>query len=310
MDFNTAPRLGLPNLGLGVGLRNKHFKYLLHHPPMVDWFEIISENFIDDFGFARHLLVHIREQVPVVMHGVSLSIGSTDPLNWNYLEKIKTLAAIIQPEWISDHLCWTGVMGINTHDLLPLPLTEQSLRHVCERINQVQEFLGRQLVLENPSTYLQFKGSDIPEWEYLSSVATTTGCGILLDVNNVFVSAHNHHFDAVTYIQNLPHRHIVQLHVAGPTDFGELLIDTHDQPVPVQVWKLYRLAQELTGGVSTLLEWDANIPEYPDLVAEVFKAKEVMKGNISPQSLPLFQPSAAAPVSNPVHHQLEVIYAQ
>ena len=311
MDHSTLPRLGLPNLGLGVGLRNKHFHHLLHHPPVVDWFEIISENFIDDYGFARHLLLHISRQVPIVMHGVSLSIGNTDPVNWDYLKKIRDLAAILEPAWISDHLCWTGVLGINTHDLLPLPLTRQSLQHVCERVDQVQEFLGRRLVLENPSTYLEFRESEMPEWEYLSSLATTTGCGILLDVNNVFVSAHNHHFDATTYIRNLPHDHIVQVHVAGPTDFGDLLIDTHDQPVPMQVWKLYRLAQQLTGGVSTLLEWDANIPEYPELVAEVFKAKEVMKENFISQSSPLSRPDQAPPlpISNPVHHQLEVMYA-
>ena len=305
MENNQTPRLGLPHLGLGVGLRNKHFNYLLQHPPQVDWFEVISENFMDDFGFARHVLLHVRKQVPVVMHGVSLSIGSTDPLNKDYLKKLKTLAETIEPEWISDHLCWTGVLGMNTHDLLPMPLTEESLQHVASRVMQVQDFLGRPLVLENPSTYLEFKASTMPEWEYLSALAKRTGCGLLLDVNNVFVSAHNHGFDAVQYITNLPHENIVQMHIAGPTDYGDLLVDTHDQPVPQPVWELYKLAQELTGGVSTLLEWDAKIPEYPELVNELFKAKKVLNGSLPDASI---RTADTLPVSNPVHFQLENSY--
>jgi uncharacterized protein (UPF0276 family) len=197
MNIATLPRLGLPNLGLGVGLRNKHFNYLLHNPPQVDWFEIISENFMDDFGFARHVLLHVRKDVPVVMHGVSLSVGSTDPINYKYLEKLKALAEVIEPSWISDHLCWTGVAYTNTHDLLPMPMTQESLIHVGERIMRIQDYLKRPLILENPSTYLQFKASTISEWGFLSSLATTTGCGLLLDVNNVFVSATNHGYDAV-----------------------------------------------------------------------------------------------------------------
>lgn len=305
MNHSSTPRLGLPDLGLGVGLRNKHFNHLLNHPPVVDWFEIISENYMDDFGFARHVLQHIRRQVPVVMHGVSLSIGSTDPLNMVYLQKLKQLAGDVEPEWISDHLCWTGVLGANTHDLLPMPLTEESLEHVAGRVQKVQEYLGRPIVLENPSTYLQFKASTMPEWAFLSALAKKTGCGLLLDVNNVFVSAHNHGFDAVNYIQNLPHSHIVQIHIAGPTDFGNLLVDTHDAPVPLQVWQLYKLAQELTGGVSTLLEWDAQIPEYPELVAELHKAKQVLKGNMPEGAIRMAE---TLPVSNPVHFQLENTY--
>lgn len=278
MHHPTIQRLGLPNLGLGVGLRNKHFNHLLQQPPQVDWFEIISENFIDDYGFARHVLMHVRKQVPVVMHGVSMSIGSTDALDFNYLKKLKELAAIVEPSWISDHLCWTGVLHTNTHDLLPMPLTDESLEHVINRVHQVQDYLQRPLVLENPSTYLQFKASTMQEWEFLSAMAKRTGCGLLLDVNNVFVSAHNHGFDAEHYIRNLPHDHIVQIHIAGPTACGNLLVDTHDRPVPTRVWELYRIAQELTGGVSTLLEWDAKIPDYPDLVEELFKAKQVLNG--------------------------------
>ncbi len=301
MNSNSLPRLGLPNLGLGVGLRNKHFNYLLHNPAQVDWFEIISENFMDDFGFARHVLMHVRKQVPVVMHGVSLSVGSTDPINFKYLDKLKALAEVIEPAWISDHLCWTGVAYTNTHDLLPMPMTHESLTHVCERVMRIQDYLNRPLILENPSTYLQFKASTISEWGFLSSLATTTGCGLLLDVNNVFVSANNHGFSAANYINNLAHEHIVQMHIAGPTDCGDLLIDTHDQPVPSEVWKLYAQAQQLTGGVSTLLEWDAKIPDYPDLLIELYKAREVLKGNIPVQGV---NRSDIQAVSNPVDFQL------
>ncbi|RFZ91031.1 DUF692 domain-containing protein [Mucilaginibacter conchicola] len=302
MSIQQLPRLGLPNLGLGVGLRSKHFNYLLQNPPQADWFEIISENFMDDFGFARHVLMHVRKQVPVVMHGVSLSVGSTDPINYGYLAKLKALAEAIEPEWISDHLCWTGVAYTNTHDLLPMPMTEESFAHVAERVLLIQDYLKRPLILENPSTYLQFKASTIPEWEFMGTLAKETGCGLLLDVNNVFVSAHNHGFDAMQYIENLPHEHIVQMHLAGPTDCGALLVDTHDQPVPSQVWELYQRAQQLTGGVSALLEWDAKIPEYPELLEELFKAREVMKGNIP--ATPVYK-SERMQVSNPVDFQLQ-----
>jgi uncharacterized protein (UPF0276 family) len=303
-DQNTL-RLGLPDLGLGVGLRHKHFQHLLHNPVQVDWFEIISENYMDDFGFARHVLDHVRSHVPIVMHGVSLSIGSTDPINMVYLDKLKKLAGELTPMWVSDHLCWTGALGHNTHDLLPMPLTKSSLTHVAQRVHFVQEYLQRPLVLENPSTYLEFKANEMAEWEFLTELVHLTGCGLLLDVNNVFVSAHNHGYDARTYIQNLPHDHIVQMHVAGPTDYGDLLVDTHDQPVPAKVWELYRLAHELAGGVSTLLEWDANIPEYPELVEEIFKAKKVLKGDVPATQV---SKSEQAPLSTPVDFQLTPVY--
>jgi uncharacterized protein len=295
-------RLGRPNLGLGVGLRNQHMQHILAHGPGVDWFEIISENFIDNHGYARHVLEQIAAQVPLVMHGVSLSIGSSDPLDFGYLAKLKQLAREIEPAWISDHLCWTGVASVNSHDLLPLPLNEESLRHVAARVHQVQDFLGRMLVLENPSTYIQFKQSSMPESEFLGRLALETGCGLLLDVNNVYVSAFNHGFDAASYIRQLPHAHIVQIHLAGPTDCGEYLIDTHDRPVPTEVWRLYALAQELTGGVSTLLEWDANIPNYPELLQELGKAKTVLSGGM-PQ-VPLTAGAATA-LSTPIDFHLE-----
>jgi uncharacterized protein (UPF0276 family) len=295
------PRLGLPNLGLGVGLRNQHFQYLMHNEPGVDWFEIISENFIDNYGYARRVLERVRSLRPVVMHGVSLSIGSTDPLDCEYLKGLKALAEFVRPEWVSDHLCWTGVAGVNTHDLLPVPLNEESLRHVAARVRQVQDFLERPLVLENPSTYLEFRESTIPEWEFLSELVRETGCGLLLDVNNVYVSGHNHGFDPELYVRSVPHESVVQVHLAGPTVCGRYLVDTHDRPVPARVWELYRLAQELTGGVSTLLEWDANIPDFPELVAELQKAGAALAGE-NPGGAPFNV--AGEVVSNPLGFQL------
>src|SRR5689334_9697315 len=199
------PRLGHDNLGLGVGLRSVHFDHILKHQPAVDWFEIISENYIDSQGRPRQVLRRIAERYPVVMHGVSLSIGSTDPLDFEYLRKLKNLAREIKPLWVSDHLCWTGVGGLNTHDLLPVPLTEESLKHICRRVRQVQDFLERPFVFENPSTYLTFKQSTIAEWDFLRHMTEETGCLLLLDVNNVYVSAFNNDFDPADYIRQIPH---------------------------------------------------------------------------------------------------------
>lgn len=297
------PRRGLPNLGLGVGLRSQHFSYLMHHDPPVDWFEIISENFIDNFGYARRVLERVAAARPVVMHGVSLSVGSTDPLDRDYLRALKALAEFVRPRWVSDHLCWTGVAGVNTHDLLPMPLNEESLRHVSARVRVVQDFLERPLVLENPSTYLEFKTSTIAEWDFLSELARETGCGLLLDVNNVYVSAYNHGFDPAHYVRSLPHESVVQVHLAGPTDCGRYLVDTHDKPVPAPVWELYRLAQELTGGVSTLLEWDADIPDFPELVAELRKSEAALRGE-NPGAPVRKSRAADSAIPNPVGFQL------
>lgn len=267
-------RLGLPNLGFGIGLRTVHFNHILNTWPEIDWFEIISENFLNSGGRPRRVLDQIAERYPVVMHGVSLSIGSTDPLDLEYLTKLKGLADAICPKWISDHLCWTGVLGRNTHDLLPLPLNEESLTHVAERVRFVHEFLERPLVLENPSSYITFTDSTIPEWEFLKRLTEMTGCGLLLDVNNVYVSCFNHDWDPEEYLENLPHNRIVQFHLAGHTNRGTHLIDTHDGRVIDEVWRLYRKAWELTGGASTLLEWDARIPELEEVHAEVLKARD------------------------------------
>ena len=281
----TSPRFALPNLGLGVGLRNLHFSYILENHPEVDWFEIISENFIDSGGRPRFVLEQIAERYPIVMHGVSLSIGSTDALDFEYLKKLKRLADDIAAVWVSDHLCWTGVAGLNAHDLLPVPLNEATLTHVVERIRRVQDILERPLVLENPSTYVGFTESTLSEWEFISRMADEADCGLLLDVNNVYVSSVNHDFDPVEYIESVPHERIVQFHLAGYTDCGTHLIDTHDGHVTGPVWNLYAHARKLTAGVSTLLEWDANIPEFPVLQAEVFKARNYMEAELSDAKL-------------------------
>lgn len=261
---------------LGLGLRSQHFTHIIEQQPDVAWFEIISENFMDSGGRPRQMLNKIAEQYPIVMHGVSLSIGSTDNLDMDYLASLKKLADDIQPKWVSDHLCWTGVMNLNSHDLLPLPLTEASLSHVVERVLQVQDYLQRPLVLENPSTYLAFKYSTIPEWEFLSELVKQTHCELLLDVNNVFVSSFNNHFDPYHYIENLPHNAIKQMHIAGHQHCGDYIVDTHDQPVSNDVWPLFELAWRLTSGVDTCLEWDGNIPDFVGYLAELHKAKTVL----------------------------------
>lgn len=284
-------RLGYANLGLGVGLRTVHFDHILRTEPAVDWFEVISENFIDSGGRPRYVLQQIAERYPVVMHGVSLSIGSSDPLDFEYLGKLKTLAREVDARWISDHLCWTGILGRNTHDLLPVPFTEQTLRHVVERVRTVQDVLERPLVLENPSSYVTFEDSTMDEWEFVSRLAEAADCGLLLDVNNVYVSSFNHDMDPEEFIRSLPHERIVQFHLAGHSDYTTHLIDTHDNHVVEPVWELYRLAHQLTGGVSTLLEWDAKIPPFPVVHEEVLKAKHFMHEHL-PQAPGVSQPAA------------------
>ncbi|MEX0704798.1 MAG: DUF692 domain-containing protein [Planctomycetales bacterium] len=272
------PRLGHPNLGLGVGLRSVHYAHILEHEPAVDWFEIISENYIDSRGRPRYVLEQIAERYPIVMHGVSLSIGSTDPLDFEYLTRVRELARAVDARWVSDHVCWTGVASRNSHDLLPIPFNEATLAHVADRVRTVQDHFERPLVLENPSSYVTFAASTMPEWEFLTRLAEETGCGLLLDVNNVYVSAKNHDFDPVEFLENVPHERVVQFHLAGHTNCRTHLIDTHDGAVIDPVWELYRRAHELTGGASTLLEWDAKIPEFPVLHAEVLKAREEIAG--------------------------------
>lgn len=271
----------MPDLGLGLGLRSQHFSHILENKPEVDWFEVISENFMDSYGRPRHILNQIAERYPVVMHGVSMSIGSTDRLNYGYLERLKTLADEVNPAWISDHLCWTGVLTVNSHDLLPLPLNEESLAHVCDRILKVQDYLERPLVIENPSTYATFKNSNIKEWDFLRMMTEETGCGLLLDVNNVYVSSFNNDFDPVEYLKGIPFDRVVQMHLAGHQHCGTHIIDTHDREVADPVWRLFQMAWQRTGGVSTLLEWDGNIPAFEIYHAELLKAKQFMSENVN-----------------------------
>jgi uncharacterized protein (UPF0276 family) len=267
------PRLGLPHLGFGVGLRSAHYDHVLEHWPAVDWFEIVSENFMDSGGRPRHVLELVAERYPVVAHGVSLSIGSTDPLDRDYLARLKRFVDELQPAWVSDHVCFTGVAGQNTHELVPIPFTEESLAHVVGRVRAVQELLERPLVLENPSSYVSYVESTMTEWEFLARLAEEADCGLLLDVANVRVSAVNHCFDAREYLAALPHERIVQVHLAGHTELATHIVDTHDRPVAEAVWELYGLVHGLTGGVSTLIEWDEELPPFPVLHAEALKAQ-------------------------------------
>ncbi|MEX0727149.1 MAG: DUF692 domain-containing protein [Planctomycetaceae bacterium] len=308
-------RLGYPNPGLGIGLRTVHYPYILENHPPVDWFEIISENYMDSHGRPRYVLDQIAERYPIVMHGVSLSIGSTDSLNFDYLKKLKSLARSVKALWVSDHLCWTGVAGRNSHDLLPVPYNEETLRHVVERIRIVQDFLERPLVLENPSSYVTFADSTMDEWEFVARMAEEADCGLLLDVNNVYVSSVNHDFDPVEYLQAVPHERVVQYHLAGHTDMGTHRIDTHDNHVIDPVWELYRLAQRASGGAATLLEWDANIPEFNVVHAEVLKARQyigreqaVVESFTQPVSAPTRQDGRQASASVP--HPAQFVTAE
>lgn len=268
-----ANQWNLPDLGFGVGLRTVHFPYLLEEQPAVDWFEVLAENFMDSGGRPAYVLDRVVERYPVVLHGVSLSIGSTDPLNFVYLERLKALAKRTRAAWVSDHLCWTGVSGLNTHDLLPMPYTDESLRHVIERVRIVSDFLERPVFLENPSTYLEFAESTWRECDFLAALAEQADCGILLDVNNVYVSAFNHGFDAHEYIRAIPVGRVAQIHLAGHTHKGTHILDTHSAPVVNGVWELYAEATRRLGPVSTLLEWDEDIPSFPEVHAEAQKAR-------------------------------------
>ena len=296
-------RFNLPDLGLGVGLRSQHFPTILSGWPEVDWFEIISENFMDSEGYPAYVIDQIAERYPVVMHGVSLSIGSTDPLNLDYLKKLKRLAERTNARWVSDHLCWTGVAGLNTHDLLPFPLTEQSLKHTVAKVKQVQEILERPLILENPSTYLEFEDSTVEDWIFLKELAEQADCGILLDLNNIYVCARNHGWDPVNYIHTIPGDRIVQFHLAGHEDHGTHVIDTHNNSVVDEVWELYRIAHKHAGSTATLLEWDADIPPFDELLAEVNKAKLYRDGELELNEISTSKPvvEKKGAVSTPLH---------
>ncbi|MEJ2591179.1 MAG: DUF692 domain-containing protein [Candidatus Thiodiazotropha sp.] len=264
-----------PYLGYGLGLRPDHYLDILAQRPNIDWFEALTENYLVPGGKPLHFLERIRQHYPMALHGVSLSIGSTDPLNTDYVRQVKTLADRIDAAWISDHLCWTGVKGINLHDLMPLPYTEEAIRHVAERIRRTQDILGRQILLENVSSYITYQASTLTEWEFLAAVVEAADCLILLDINNIHVSAFNHGFDPLDYLNGIPGSRVIQFHLAGHQHHGSHIIDTHDAPIVDAVWDLYAEAVRRFGRVSTLIERDDNIPSLSDLVEELDSARSI-----------------------------------
>ena len=271
----TTRTLNRCSPGFGLGLRPAHYADFLRAPQRVDWLEIISENFMVPGGKPIDRLAAIQSRYPLAMHGVSLSIGSTDGLDVRYLAELKALADRVQPLWISDHLCWTGVQGRNTHDLLPLPYTEEALRLVTRHVTQVQDVLGRRLVLENVSSYLSYRGSQMSEWEFLREVCERADCLLLLDVNNIHVSSVNHGFDATAFLYGIPRDRVQQIHLAGHSDHGDYLIDTHDHPIAAPVWDLYRIACDLFGPVATMIERDDHIPPLEELLVELDQARAI-----------------------------------
>jgi hypothetical protein len=270
-----------PFLGVGVGLRPKHYPRILEASDParlgIDFLEAISENYMVPGGRARRVLGDVRARFPLVLHGVSLNVGSADPLDASYLAELAALVRRTEPAWVSDHLCWTGVGGRNLHDLLPLPYTDAVLAHVADRVREVQDRLGRRIALENVSSYLAYRTDEMTEWEFLVRVAERADCGILLDVNNVFVSARNHGFDPERYLAAIPPERVFQIHLAGHSEAGSLLIDTHDHPVRPEVWALFETTVRRLGPVSTLIEWDDRIPELETLVAEAARAREILE---------------------------------
>lgn len=263
------------NLGFGLGLRSTHYEQILRESPNIGWFEIISENYISAHkGYIQYLL-DLREKYPIIMHGVSLSIGGIDPFDYDYLSKLKNLADILEAPWVSDHICYTGINGKNSHDLLPIPYTEESLKHLISRINEVQDYLKRPLIFENASTYIEFASSSISEPEFLNELCKNTGCGILLDINNIYVSSYNHDFSAKSYIDQISAEYIVQYHLAGHKNCGDYIIDTHNDHVIDEVWQLYEYTLENKGFRSSMIEWDDDIPEFSILMNEINKAKQI-----------------------------------
>jgi len=272
---NPTTEIKRPYLGYGLGLRADHYEAIIASEPDVDWFEIISENYMVAGGKPLYYLDQIREKYPIVMHGVSLSIGSSDPLDEGYLKNLKQLIDRVNPAWVSDHMCWTGMGGHNLHDLMPLPYTMATARHVIDRVKKTQDYLGRQILLENASSYLAFKNSDMSEWDFITEVAKEADCLLLLDINNIYVSGFNHDFDPLDYLRNIPPERVWQFHLAGHEDNGDVLIDTHDHPVRSEVWGLYGKACEIFGAVSTMIERDDNIPDLPVLLDELAIARKI-----------------------------------
>lgn len=264
-----------PELGYGLGLRTTHYEEIFAGNPKVDWFEAVSENYLVPGGKPLKMLERVRERYPVVLHGVSMSIGSTDPIDTTYLKQLKALAQRIEPAWVSDHLCWTGIEKQNLHDLMPLPYTTEAVRHVANRVAQVQDYLGRQILLENVSSYLTYSSSEMDEWQFIAAIAEEADCQILLDINNIYVSAFNHGFDAHTYLERIPVKRVQQFHLAGHDNCGDYIVDTHDAPVIDAVWDLYAAAVRRFGPVATMIERDDKIPPLAELVAELDHARAI-----------------------------------
>lgn len=259
--------------GFGLGLRPEHYRDFAAGGPGVEWLEVLSENYLVPGGKPLAFLDQIRREYPMVMHGVSMSIAGTDPFDVRYLEQLRALARRVEPAWVSDHLCWTGLGTTNLHDLLPVPFSREALHHVADRVGRVQDFLGQQLLLENVSTYLRAEGDEMTEWEFLSALAVRSGCGLLLDVNNVYVNSVNHGFDARAFLDGIPAAAVRQIHLAGHSRQGDMLIDTHDAPVCEPVWELYEHAIARLGPVPTMIERDDNIPLLAELLEEVGMAR-------------------------------------
>lgn len=262
--------------GVGIGLRVPHYRHILENKPVVDWFEIISENFMVDGGRPLEVLDQILEQYKVVQHGVSMYFGSADPLDRDHLKKLKRLVKRTQTPWLSDHLCWGSVDGRYTHDLLPMPYTTAVAKHTAQKIKQARDFLEVPICVENVSSYAEFHQSDMTEWEFLSEVVELADCGMLLDVNNIYVSSQNHGFDPTEYVRNVPHHRIGQIHIAGHSRYRKYILDTHDHAPPDPVWALYAETIRLTGTTATLLEWDDRIPSFDEVHREALKANQFL----------------------------------
>jgi hypothetical protein len=289
-----------PFLGFGLGLRPEYYQTIVETEPDVDWFEIISENYMVDGGKPLHYLQQVRERYPLVMHGVSLSIGGTDPLDQDYLKQLKQLIARVEPQWVSDHLCWTSQGGHNLHDLMPLPYNEEAIRHVVDRVNQIQDYLGRRILLENVSSYVSYSHSEMTEWEFMVEVLQRADCLMLCDINNIYVSARNHDFDPINYLNALPAQRVWQFHLAGHSDYGDYVIDTHDHPVVTPVWELFAEALQRFGLVSAMIERDDRFPPFHELLTELGQLRAIAQNNLSGQDAsPMVATKQATDISCP-----------
>jgi len=273
------------SLGFGLGLRTDHYHSIIENQPDIDWFEILTENYLVPGGKPHYYLDQIKEHYPIVMHGVSMSIGSSDPIDFNYLKDVKALSKRVNARWISDHLCWTGVHKTNLHDLLPLPYTEEALNHIVQRIKQVQDYLEQPILIENVSSYLTYQQSTMTEWDFIKEITTAADCYVLLDINNIYVSAFNHQFNPEDFLNGIPTHRVKQFHLAGHTNNGDHIIDTHDHEIISPVWDLYAKALQIYGMIPTMIERDDNIPPFEELYAELGIAKKIARKILTNQSI-------------------------